>query len=200
MHSWCCHWMEVSYHPKGNSPPEPQIQCGCWGEDKKFCPCQEWDCVTLVDQPLAKSLFVIPDLTQNRESCAIAKVRSIRNKRKPCNATGKPAAYSAIPLVPSISSIQSVPEELRIKLCSEPLLKYPHSFYGLKPCVQVTQETRRWNEKKTWPDVTENAQLMQLYVCSHTAGPYLVCCWTIQCNRDIMRISKSQTLDAHCSY
>jgi hypothetical protein len=79
------------------------------------------------------------------ESCSstIAKLQSVHNKRIPRNAAGRPASCSAVPLVPSASSSQSVPEEVRSKLCSEPLVKYPPSFCGLKPSVQVSQGTEK---------------------------------------------------------
>jgi hypothetical protein len=70
-------------------------------------------------------------------------IQSVQNKGKHPNATSRPATYSALFLVPSASSNHSVPEEVRVKLCSEQLLKYLPSFCGLKPSVQVAQETER---------------------------------------------------------
>jgi hypothetical protein len=60
-------------------------------------------------------------------------VQSYQNKRKHCDTAGRPAPYFSLPLLPSASPSWSIPEEVLLKLCSEPLLKYLLSFYGLKP-------------------------------------------------------------------
>jgi hypothetical protein len=65
------------------------------------------------------------------------------NKRKNRNAAGKTASYPALALAPSAISSQSVPEEVRAKLRSEPLVKYSPPICDLKRSVQVAQETER---------------------------------------------------------
>jgi hypothetical protein len=78
-----------------------------------------------------------------------SKLQSAQNKRKPCNAAGRPTTYSALPRVPSASSNQPVRQEIRAKLCSESILKYPPSFCGLKPSVveQFTENVQSGYER-----------------------------------------------------
>jgi hypothetical protein len=73
------------------------------------------------------------------DSCSAQNTRVLRNP------AGRPATYSALPPVPSANSSQSV------KLCSESALKYPPSFCGSKPPVQVAQETEsKMRRKLRW--------------------------------------------------
>jgi hypothetical protein len=87
--------------------------------------------------------------TRSHSTARSQKVTSYRRRQA--------AAYSVVPLVPSASSSQSVPEEVRAKLWSEQLLNYAPSFCGFNSSVQAAKETERQNGKET-QDVTENAQ------------------------------------------
>jgi hypothetical protein len=89
--------------------------------------------------------------------CCVCELQNAKKKKKLHGSANRPAAYSALCITPTLARSQSVQEEAYTKQCSEPLLYYPLPFFGLKPSVQVAQETKGKNEKKT----RQMSQIMQ---------------------------------------